>query len=136
LRAYGKLTGDCSSQERADVQTGLKMILNLCLTDGFDMFPSLLVTDGSCMIDRRMGIHGHPLEIQVSLTMLCFFILMLFLLFLRLKLNNSLYYTVEIVSCSIDICYFSAYASTDINLYLLNKDTTLNSGNVVSALHF
>ncbi|RWR94356.1 neutral/alkaline invertase 1, mitochondrial [Cinnamomum micranthum f. kanehirae] len=28
------------------------------------MFPSLLVTDGSCMIDRRMGIHGHPLEIQ------------------------------------------------------------------------
>lgn len=42
------------------------MILNLCLTDGFDMFPSLLVTDGSCMIDRRMGIHGHPLEIQVS----------------------------------------------------------------------
>ncbi|KAK4273380.1 hypothetical protein QN277_021796 [Acacia crassicarpa] len=64
LRAYGKLTGDCSLQERVDVQTGLKMILNLCLTDGFDMFPSLLVTDGSCMIDRRMGIHGHPLEIQ------------------------------------------------------------------------
>ncbi|CAI0382094.1 unnamed protein product [Linum tenue] len=48
LRAYGKL------------------VLNLCLADGFDMFPSLLVTDGSCMIDRRMGIHGHPLEIQVS----------------------------------------------------------------------
>ncbi|XP_061361411.1 alkaline/neutral invertase A, mitochondrial-like isoform X3 [Gastrolobium bilobum] len=64
LRAYGKLTGDYSLQERVDVQTGLKMILNLCLTDGFDMFPSLLVTDGSCMIDRRMGIHGHPLEIQ------------------------------------------------------------------------
>ncbi|BAT86130.1 hypothetical protein LR48_Vigan03g266800 [Vigna angularis] len=64
LQAYGKITGDCSLQERLDVQTGLKMILNLCLTDGFDMFPSLLVTDGSCMIDRRMGIHGHPLEIQ------------------------------------------------------------------------
>ncbi|KAE8010340.1 hypothetical protein FH972_006716 [Carpinus fangiana] len=64
LRAYGKLTGDYALQERVDVQTGLKMILNLCLTDGFDMFPSLLVTDGSCMIDRRMGIHGHPLEIQ------------------------------------------------------------------------
>ncbi|XP_027363992.1 alkaline/neutral invertase A, mitochondrial-like isoform X2 [Abrus precatorius] len=64
LRAYGKLTGDYSLQERVDVQTGLKMILKLCLTDGFDMFPSLLVTDGSCMIDRRMGIHGHPLEIQ------------------------------------------------------------------------
>ena len=66
LRAYGKITGDYALQERVDVQTGIKLILNLCLADGFDMFPSLLVTDGSCMIDRRMGIHGHPLEIQVS----------------------------------------------------------------------
>ncbi|CAK8563840.1 unnamed protein product [Lathyrus sativus] len=64
LRAYGKLTGDYSLQDRVDVQTGIRLILKLCLTDGFDMFPSLLVTDGSCMIDRRMGIHGHPLEIQ------------------------------------------------------------------------
>ncbi|KAI3706470.1 hypothetical protein L6452_24238 [Arctium lappa] len=64
LRAYGKSTGDLSVQERIDVQTGIKMILKLCLADGFDMFPTLLVTDGSCMIDRRMGIHGHPLEIQ------------------------------------------------------------------------
>lgn len=65
LRAYGKITGNYSLQERIDVQTGIKMIANLCLADGFDMFPTLLVTDGSCMIDRRMGIHGHPLEIQV-----------------------------------------------------------------------
>nr|AVA07410.1 alkaline/neutral invertase [Dendrobium catenatum] len=64
LRAYGKITGDYALQERVDVQLGIRLILNLCLTDGFDMFPSLLVTDGSCMIDRRMGIHGHPLEIQ------------------------------------------------------------------------
>ncbi|ESQ49391.1 hypothetical protein EUTSA_v10020219mg [Eutrema salsugineum] len=64
LRAYGKLTGDYTLQERIDVQTGIKLILKLCLADGFDMFPTLLVTDGSCMIDRRMGIHGHPLEIQ------------------------------------------------------------------------
>lgn len=64
LRAYGKCSGDLSLQERIDVQTGIKMILRLCLADGFDMFPTLLVTDGSCMIDRRMGIHGHPLEIQ------------------------------------------------------------------------
>ena len=67
LSAYGKLTGDYALQERMDVQTGIKLILNLCLSDGFDMFPSLLVTDGFCMIDRWMGIHGHPLEIQVSL---------------------------------------------------------------------
>ena len=66
LRAYGKITGDVSLQERVDVKTGIKLIMNLCLADGFDMFPTLLVTDGSCMIDRRMGIHGHPLEIQVS----------------------------------------------------------------------
>ncbi|KAK3164303.1 hypothetical protein QOZ80_1AG0015580 [Eleusine coracana subsp. coracana] len=64
LRAYCKITGDYALQERVDVQTGIKLILSLCLTDGFDMFPTLLVTDGSCMIDRRMGIHGHPLEIQ------------------------------------------------------------------------
>ncbi|KAH7420759.1 hypothetical protein KP509_13G021100 [Ceratopteris richardii] len=64
LRAYGKYSGDYSLQQRVDVQTGMKMILRLCLADGFDMFPTLLVTDGSCMIDRRMGIHGHPLEIQ------------------------------------------------------------------------
>ncbi|XVE89538.1 hypothetical protein DITRI_Ditri20bG0004100 [Diplodiscus trichospermus] len=64
LRAYGKITGDYALQERVDVQTGIKLIMNLCLADGFDMFPSLLVTDGSCMIDRRLGIHGHPLEIQ------------------------------------------------------------------------
>ncbi|KAJ4955878.1 hypothetical protein NE237_012661 [Protea cynaroides] len=64
LRAYGKITGDYALQERVDVQMGIKLIMNLCLTDGFDMFPSLLVTDGSCMIDRRMGTHGHPLEIQ------------------------------------------------------------------------
>ncbi|GAB4824735.1 Neutral/alkaline invertase 3, chloroplastic [Ancistrocladus abbreviatus] len=64
LRAYGKCSGDLSVQERIDVRTGIKMILKLCLADGFDMFPTILVTDGSCMIDRRMGIHGHPLEIQ------------------------------------------------------------------------
>ncbi|OVA08200.1 Glycosyl hydrolase family 100 [Macleaya cordata] len=64
LRVYGKITGDYALQERVDIQTGIKLILHLCLADGFDMFPSLLVTDGSCMIDRRMGIHGHPLEIQ------------------------------------------------------------------------
>ncbi|KAL5700344.1 nuclear integrity protein 1 [Ranunculus cassubicifolius] len=64
LRSYCKITGDYGFQERVDIQTGIKLVLNLCLAAGFDMFPSLLVTDGSCMIDRRMGIHGHPLEIQ------------------------------------------------------------------------
>jgi hypothetical protein len=108
LRAYGKITGDYSLQERVDVQTGLKMILKLCLTDGFDMFPSLLVTDGSCMIDRRMGIHGHPLEIQVSLTTLCFLILLCFALIAlciwKLSPNNCISCLTNInfyVTCSI-----------------------------------
>lgn len=80
LRAYGKITGDYALQERIDVQTGIRLILNLCVSDGFDMFPTLLVTDGSCMIDRRLGIHGHPLEIQV-IQMLLFFLLVLVFFF-------------------------------------------------------
>ncbi|KAF5742603.1 hypothetical protein HS088_TW09G00654 [Tripterygium wilfordii] len=66
LQAYGKCSGDLSVQERIDVQTGIKMIPRLCLADGFEMFPTLLVTDDSCMIDHCMGIHDHPLEIQVN----------------------------------------------------------------------
>lgn len=63
--------------------------MNLCLADGFDMFPTLLVTDGSCMIDRRMGIHGHPLEIQVrSWSDLSFDILDTYR-FVRLSLWNA-----------------------------------------------
>ncbi|GJP51016.1 hypothetical protein CLOM_g10170 [Closterium sp. NIES-68] len=64
LQAYGRCTGDLSLQQRVDVQTGIKLILKVCLADHFDMFPTLITTDGSCMIDRRLGIHGHPLEIQ------------------------------------------------------------------------
>ena len=66
LRAYGRCTGDLSLQSRGDVQTGIRLIIEICLADHFDMFPTLITTDGSCMIDRRLGIHGHPLEIQVE----------------------------------------------------------------------
>jgi hypothetical protein len=38
--------------------------MELCLSARFDMYPTLLVPDGACMVDRRMGINGHPLEIQ------------------------------------------------------------------------
>lgn len=92
MRAYGKITGDYALQERVDVQTGIRLILNLCLTDGFDMFPTLLVTDGSCMIDRRMGIHGHPLEIQVSLHILDD-ILEFFFEYFRFELDGFVKYT-------------------------------------------
>eukprot|EP00271_Cylindrocystis_brebissonii_P021003 TRINITY_DN7315_c0_g1_i1.p1 TRINITY_DN7315_c0_g1~~TRINITY_DN7315_c0_g1_i1.p1 ORF type:complete len:690 (-),score=155.03 TRINITY_DN7315_c0_g1_i1:1201-3117(-) len=64
LRAYVKSTGDHALAEHPDVQRGIRLILQLCLADGFDTFPTLLCADGCCMIDRRMGIYGYPLEIQ------------------------------------------------------------------------
>lgn len=65
LRAYGKATGDLALARRADFQQGIKLILELCLVHRFAMYPTLLVPDGSFMIDRRLGVYGHPLEIQV-----------------------------------------------------------------------
>ncbi|MEB3213341.1 MAG: glycoside hydrolase 100 family protein [Leptolyngbyaceae bacterium] len=64
LRAYVKATGDYELAHRDDVQQCIILILKLCLADRFDMYPTLLVPDGSFMIDRRMGVAGHPLEIQ------------------------------------------------------------------------
>ncbi|KAJ9556031.1 hypothetical protein OSB04_010645, partial [Centaurea solstitialis] len=64
LRSYTKCTGDYTLAERPEVQKGMKLILNLCLSDGFDTFPTLLCADGCSMIDRRMGIYGYPIEIQ------------------------------------------------------------------------
>ncbi|KAG6752250.1 hypothetical protein POTOM_044472 [Populus tomentosa] len=64
LRAYTKSTGDSSLAERPECQKGIKLILTLCLSEGFDTFPTLLCADGCSMIDRRMGIYGYPIEIQ------------------------------------------------------------------------
>lgn len=64
LRAYWKCTGNTALVHRADFQEGIRLILELCFSDRFDREPTLLVPDGACMIDRRMGIYGYPLEIQ------------------------------------------------------------------------
>ncbi|CAI5990483.1 unnamed protein product [Closterium sp. NIES-64] len=64
LRAYVKATGDQSLADSPDCQRGMRLILSLCLADGFDTFPTLLCADGCSMIDRRMGIYGYPIEIQ------------------------------------------------------------------------
>lgn len=64
LRAYVKATGDLALANRSDFQHGMRLILRLCLETRFDMYPTLLVPDGSFMIDRRMGVYGYPLEIQ------------------------------------------------------------------------
>ena len=65
LRAYVKTTDDIALAHTPEFQQGIKQILELCLRTRFDLFPTLLVPDGSFMIDRRMGVYGYPLEIQV-----------------------------------------------------------------------
>ncbi|MDX1696717.1 MAG: glycoside hydrolase 100 family protein [Thiohalobacterales bacterium] len=64
LRAYVATTGDWDYVKDAEVQTCMREILDLYLRERFESVPTLLVPDGSFMIDRRMGVYGHPLEIQ------------------------------------------------------------------------
>ncbi|KAF8405365.1 hypothetical protein HHK36_010269 [Tetracentron sinense] len=64
LRAYTKSTGDSSLAEMPECQRGMRLILSLCLSEGFDTFPTLLCADGCSMVDRRMGVYGYPIEIQ------------------------------------------------------------------------
>ncbi|NEP44983.1 MAG: alkaline invertase, partial [Okeania sp. SIO2H7] len=69
LYAYEKacdrlLVAEEKIAHRDEFQRGIKLILELCLTARFDMNPTMLVPEGSFMIDRRMGVYGHPLEIQ------------------------------------------------------------------------
>lgn len=65
LRAYEKATGDGELARQPEFQEGIKLILDLCLVHRFSMYPTMLVPDGAFMIDRRMGVYEHPLEIQV-----------------------------------------------------------------------
>lgn len=64
LRAYVVATKDFCFAYHPEFQNGIRLIMELCVANRFDMYPTLLVPDGACMIDRRMGIYGHPLEIQ------------------------------------------------------------------------
>jgi len=64
LRAYVKATGDLALAQSDSFQEALIFILEICLGPQFEMTPTLLVPDGACMIDRPMGLSGHPLEIQ------------------------------------------------------------------------
>lgn len=64
LRMYVKATGDAALAQQADFQRGIELILDLCLVPRLDTYPTLLVPEGSFMIDRRLGIAGYPLEIQ------------------------------------------------------------------------
>lgn len=64
LDIYTKSTGDMELVSRPEFQRTMEQILHLCLKDSFEVSPALLVPDACSMIDRRMGIYGHPLEIQ------------------------------------------------------------------------
>jgi hypothetical protein len=46
-------------------QRGIYLILKLCLAHGFNTTPLMLVPEATFMIDRRLSVHGYPLEIQV-----------------------------------------------------------------------
>ena len=64
LRDYLLFTGDWELTEDPEIQACVREILELYLRESFEAGPTLLVPDGSFMIDRRMGVHGYPLEIQ------------------------------------------------------------------------
>lgn len=64
LHAYVRITGDIAFSRSSEMQRGVRLIVSICLRDHFEVFPTMLVPDGSFMIDRRMGVYGHPLEIQ------------------------------------------------------------------------
>ena len=64
LRAYVKASGDIALAHKPEFQQGIRLILNLFLITRLEMFPTVLVPDGSFMIDRRMGVYGHPLDLQ------------------------------------------------------------------------
>ncbi len=64
VQAYVHATGDVAFSRRPEIQRGIRLIMGICLRDRFEVFPTLLVPDGCFMIDRRMGVYGHPLEIQ------------------------------------------------------------------------
>ncbi len=64
LRAYVRATRDTTFAKQPEFQQAIKLTLELFLEPHFDMRPTLLVTDGAYMIDRRMGVYGYPFDIQ------------------------------------------------------------------------
>ncbi|MCW9025360.1 MAG: glycoside hydrolase 100 family protein [Gammaproteobacteria bacterium] len=64
LRSYVLSTGDLELAHSEIFQEGMHQTLGLYLIESFEASPAMLVPDASFMIDRRMGVYGHPLEIQ------------------------------------------------------------------------
>ncbi|MBA0728010.1 hypothetical protein Golax_000950, partial [Gossypium laxum] len=74
LRAYTKSTGDLSLAETPECQKGMRLILTLCLSEGFDTFPTLLCADGCSMIDRRMVSYLSILNVSFFCACMCAFL--------------------------------------------------------------
>lgn len=67
LRSYVLVTGDVALAHSEEFQESMRFTLDLYLKESFETSPAMLVPDASFMIDRRMGVYGHPLEIQALL---------------------------------------------------------------------
>ena len=65
LRIYKRVTGDEEFVRSKPIQACIERVLNLYLTSHFEMLPTLLVPDGCYMIDRRLAVYGHPIDMQV-----------------------------------------------------------------------
>ncbi len=64
LARYVEVSGDMDLAQEPVFQKSLQSILDLLLRDSFEIYPTILAPDGCFMIDRRMGVYGHPLEVQ------------------------------------------------------------------------
>ncbi len=64
LRSYVVTTGDLDFAHQPEMQKTMRLALELYMQESFETSPAMLVPDASFMIDRRMGVYGHPLEIQ------------------------------------------------------------------------
>lgn len=78
LAHYTRASGDEELAREPAFQSGLRSVLKLFLRESLEIYPTLLTPDGSFMIDRRMGVYGHPLEVQslFYLTLRCMPILL------------------------------------------------------------
>lgn len=65
LRAYVRASGDRDLARRDDVQQAMEQLVSTWLADRFEMVPTILVPDAASMIDRRMGVNGHPIDVEV-----------------------------------------------------------------------
>ncbi|MDF1578293.1 MAG: glycoside hydrolase 100 family protein [Desulfobulbales bacterium] len=65
LRLYVNFSSDREFVVQEKIQKTMKAVLDLYLVGHFELIPTLLVPDGAFMIDRRMGMYGHPLDVEV-----------------------------------------------------------------------